>query len=446
MILEKCSETCGYAAAITAAVCLGSFGVPVKSEVVSRLDVDPLVMQTYKTAMCFLTSWLIIPMGEPIQFTKWGILSGLFWVPGGWAGIYGIRTAGLAVAVGTWSSVIVLTSFFWGIMVFEERVKSKLGACCACGTLIMGLIGMSIFSRAPTKKRDIDIEKLAGGKRRNKRRESETVGDEEDNEGVRKRIHSSQDLKAAISKKGPSKELKAAISKRGSAKIISSTERTKIEEVKATNEKRSAPSSLPLMALEMESLIDDNDKIIAPATPDNRNRKISLFDGQITLTKRRAGILASLFNGLWGGTNMIPLHFAAHDGYGGPSYVVSFACGSMLVTIAIWVMRFLYELHRHDGDAGKAYHALPSFYIRQMWFQGSLAGILYSGGNFMCIISVTYLGQGVGYSFTQASMLISGLWGIFRFKEIEGRDQILKWLSSASIAVTGILWLSYEHA
>lgn len=45
MILDKCDETCGYAAAITAAICLGSFGVPVKSEVVTRLDVDPLVVQ-----------------------------------------------------------------------------------------------------------------------------------------------------------------------------------------------------------------------------------------------------------------------------------------------------------------------------------------------------------------------------------------------------------------
>jgi hypothetical protein len=31
--------------AIAAAICLGSFGVPVKSEVVKRLDVDPLVVQ-----------------------------------------------------------------------------------------------------------------------------------------------------------------------------------------------------------------------------------------------------------------------------------------------------------------------------------------------------------------------------------------------------------------
>lgn len=96
-----------------------------------------------------------------------------------------------------------------------------------------------------------------------------------------------------------------------------------------------------------------------------------------------------------------------------------------IVTVALWIMRFLFEFYRHDFRIGMAYNSLPSFYIKQMWFQGCLSGILYSGGNFMCIISVTFLGQGVGYSFTQCSMLIS-LWGIYCFKEIEGRDRILK--------------------
>jgi len=64
MFTEKCDELCGYAAAIAAALSYGSFGVPVKSEVAKRLDVDPLVMQSYKSIMCFLCCWLIIPMGE----------------------------------------------------------------------------------------------------------------------------------------------------------------------------------------------------------------------------------------------------------------------------------------------------------------------------------------------------------------------------------------------
>jgi len=55
------------------------------------------------------------------------------------------------------------------------------------------------------------------------------------------------------------------------------------------------------------------------------------------------------------------------------------------------------------------------------------------------------LGEGVGYSVVQASMLVSGLWGIFYYKEIEGRETISKWFLSASITVLGILLLSYEH-
>jgi hypothetical protein len=157
------------------------------------------------------------------------------------------------------------------------------------------------------------------------------------------------------------------------------------------------------------------------------------------------GQLAAAFNGLWGGTNLIPLHFASKEGFGGPSYVVSFACGSMIVTIGLWVLRYLYEVYRLDGAVVKAFHALPSFYIRQMWFQGALSGMLYSLGNFMSILAVTFLGQGVGYSATQCSMLVSGLWGIFKFDEIKGRQMITGWFFSALTAVVGIVWLSLEH-
>ena len=379
---------------------------------------------------------------------------------GGWAGIYGIRSCGLAVAVGTWSSMIVLTSFLWGIFIFEEHVNSKLGASCACGTLILGLIGMSIYSRPQQQTKIKDIEKATDERghdrdRKKKIKSSAAVVDEDDLDGVRKRInpvertHSSQDLKqvASSNQTSSSADVKVPFSKRGGNKAKPPIPtKSKIEEVKAANEK--APSSsLPLTPLEMEALLDyDEDKLKVPSTPNNKSKRIIFFDGKLTLTKRQTGIIASLFNGLWGGTNMIPLHFAAHDGFGGPSYVISFAIGSLIVTIALWILRFAYQLYQFDGSVGKAYRSLPSFHIREMWFQGGLSGILYSGGNFMCIISVTYLGQGVGYSFTQASMLVSGLWGIFRFKEIEGRERIIKWLSSACIAVTGILWLSYEHA
>ena len=319
----------------------------------------------------------------------------------------------------------------WGIFVFEEHVHSIPSACGACATLISGLVGMSIFSRPQTKikrrrKEDIDDDHTTidddnnNGKDR-KRRISEdtstsTAVDEDDIEGnMRKRIQhsSSNDLQAPlITKQRTTGDSKA--SKRSGTKIKNSPTptKTKILEVKAANEK-AAPLSTSLSPLEMESLLldhEDKDKLKHPTTSNKKSISVTFFDGRVTLTRRQTGILASLFNGLWGGTNMIPLHYAAHSGYGGPSYVISFAIGSLLVTIILWIIRFAFELYRHEGNMSQAWSSLPSFYIKQMWFQGGLSGILYSGGNFMCIIAVTYLGQGVGFSFIQASMLISGLW------------------------------------
>lgn len=70
----------------------------------------------------------------------------MFWVPGATAGIYGVRNAGIAVAVGTWSSITVISSFIWGILIFHEGVKSVPRTVCAFVLLILGLIGMSKYA------------------------------------------------------------------------------------------------------------------------------------------------------------------------------------------------------------------------------------------------------------------------------------------------------------
>mmetsp|Transcript_40130 Transcript_40130/g.60763 ORF Transcript_40130/g.60763 Transcript_40130/m.60763 type:complete len:88 (-) Transcript_40130:45-308(-) len=87
----------------------------------------------------------------------------------------------------------------------------------------------------------------------------------------------------------------------------------------------------------------------------------------------------------------------------------------MIVTIWIWALRYLYNLDLMDYNFRDAYDMMPSFHVREMWLPGSLAGILYSIGNFGSIVAVSALGQGVGYSCTQLSMLVSGFWGIFFF-------------------------------
>lgn len=141
-------------------------------------------------------------------------------------------------------------------------------------------------------------------------------------------------------------------------------------------------------------------------------------------------------------------NFAHHNqraqGFYGAGYLISYSVGSMIITILLWCLRYSFHLYQLR-DFNKAFNALPSFHFRILIGPGSLAGFLYSLGNFCSIIAVTALGQGVGFSFVQTSMLFSGLWGIFYFREIQGAEMITKWMISSALTVIGILCLSYEH-
>lgn len=128
----------------------------------------------------------------------------------------------------------------------------------------------------------------------------------------------------------------------------------------------------------------------------------------------------------------------------GRGYVISFAIGASIVTLCLWLFRYLYYVGRSRSFT-KAFEALPSLHIPTLWLAGGTSGTLWSIGNFFSILSVEHLGEGVGYSVVQAAMLVSGLWGIFYFREITDSVAIMKWFVSAGLTISGILLLSYEH-
>ena len=112
--------------------------------------------------------------------------------------------------------------------------------------------------------------------------------------------------------------------------------------------------------------------------------------------------------------------------------------------ILAWVLRLFYNVHFFSGDVTRAYSTLPSFHFKQLHKPGFQAGLLWSIANFGSILSVASLGQGIGYSLIQGSMLVSGFWGIL-FGEIKGTERICKWLISSVVTVIGVVWLSLEH-
>lgn len=89
----------------------------------------------------------------------------------------------------------------------------------------------------------------------------------------------------------------------------------------------------------------------------------------------------------------------------------------------------------------KAYHALPSFHLKRTFVPGVTAGLLASSGTLCALIAVSALGQGIGGSFIQSSMLVSGLWGI-ALGEIKGARRITRWIVSSITTIAGVVCLS----
>ena len=419
-------EMCGWIAAFVSMLAFGSFGVPVKSKAAKAVNIDPLVMQSYKTGMCFVTSWLFLLIrGEKVTFTPWGIVSAIFWVPGGVATIYAIKTAGLAIGIGVGSSFIVLVSFSWGIFFFDEHVHSRFQACAAVACMLCGLGGMAYYS-APT------VAHAAHGDHTSRQQHRRT--DDAYYQPVRpedldflppdEAFESTADYTAMDMERAEDDEVDG-----GDGNVDGSN-----------NDDIGNPSpNGDEEEVMIESIEEDE------FGDENQVASVTLCGGYLKIQERILGILAALVvTGLWGGSMMVPMQFAPTDDKGLP-FLTSFAIGASLVTMFLWFVRYTYLWHKNNYSASRAYEALPSFHFRRFWPYGCTCGLLWSIGNFFSILAVENLGEGVGYSTSQASMLVSGVWGIFYFKEIEGAGAILKWNLAAAVTVLGILLLSYEH-
>jgi Transmembrane family, TMEM144 of transporters len=387
---EQCSEECGWIAAVVAALSYGTFGVPIKETV--SVDVHPLVLQSYKTATMFVFSWFIVYMGEAVTFTPWGLLSGLLWVCGGTGGIYAIRNAGMSIATGTWSSCMVIINFLVGIILFQEPVASVAGTFGAFVFLGIGLVGMSVYSAPNVQQTAASMESQDASLMSSKNEEDIMTGNNYQNDQEMQTISPvTRDLTGSnqvTSRLGPARSR--------------SVEGLDIA-VADTN------------GLEYNPLRDQIDPIDNSSYHHKKNR-ITLFRDissiGLGLTKRQLGIGGAVINGVLTGSSLIPIHYAKQQGFGGAAYMLSFATGALLANLMIFMVWFIVNLMFNQRDAGgilnftQAYDAMPPWHFRQLWAPGFAAGALLSIAMFGSILSVTYLGQGVGNSIVQSKILI----------------------------------------
>lgn len=418
---DRCTETCGWVAAFIAALAYGTFGVPIKETV--KIDVHPLILQSYKTFTMFVMSWGVILMGEKIRFTPWGILSGLLWVLGGTGGIYGIRNAGMSVAVGTWSSCMVVINFLVGIIVFREPVASVSSTFAAFFLLGLGLVGMSIYSApsASASASSTDSNNPLMGTEQTPEENMEPIVTVEQQNPTEQSIPTDDDPATARARH---------LRSRSSENLeVATDDYDPLRDPTGSTEPYDPSESHGLWR-------GDRSK------PEHIR---SGMNNHFGLTRRQLGILGAVINGVLTGSSLIPIHYAKRQGFGGATYMLSFATGALLSNLLIWALWFFGKLIQSGSSMPQTYESMPPCYFKQLWAPGFSAGVLLAIAMFGSIMSVTYLGQGVGNSIMQSKIFISGLWGIGWYKEVSGGITIAKWFLSASLTISGIMWLSYER-
>jgi Transmembrane family, TMEM144 of transporters len=354
-VFEECSDSCGWTAALIALFAAGTYGVPIK-ETHSLTDLNPFIFQSFKTMVFVITSLSVLQLGNvPCTFTPWGILSGLLWVLGGTGGVVAVRMAGLAVAVGTWASVMICVNFVWGILVFREPVANMQNTVSAFVLLGLGLVGMSKYGAPPPSSTTTTNESNEGD---DKLKRVDSCDDDANEE----QMESGDNDRANLIVKS-----KSVVLRRTGMK----SDETAVAEVLLDTSSRTATP--------ME--IDANTTTSSSAfNPESHVRVCGII-----LSKRAAGIMAALFNGLMSGSSLIPMHYAKRHGFGGANYIISYATGALLSNIGIWIIYYtvlVVRLYRKHGDdeiswkatLQKAAGSMPEWHFQQLWKPALAAG------------------------------------------------------------------------
>jgi len=136
----------GYIAVSISILAWGSFGSLMKTKKLQEINVDPMVFQCYMTISIFLSSFFILIYTREFKFTWYGVFGATLWTICSVSSVYGIQYLGLSVAQGTWSGLVIIVSFAWGLY-FGEEIKNPGLTALALGLLLLGIGGIAMANK-----------------------------------------------------------------------------------------------------------------------------------------------------------------------------------------------------------------------------------------------------------------------------------------------------------
>lgn len=150
-------ENIGILAALGAALAWGTYMVPFKISKSENLVAFQALM-----GVGILVSGLIfsIFVGYPLRLNAFGLLSGILWGIANAISLIAILNLGLSRAVPLMSSLVILSSFLWGVLIFNELPSGIINGFIGIGAIIFGAILVS--TTRDTKSQNIKKGLLVG--------------------------------------------------------------------------------------------------------------------------------------------------------------------------------------------------------------------------------------------------------------------------------------------
>jgi len=130
-------ENPGFLAAIGAAIAWGTFMVPFKIAKSDKLILFQAVM-----SVGILASGLILSviLGYPLRPNIYGFVAGILWAAANSIALTAIFNLGLSRAAPLVSSLVVISSFLWGALVFGEMPAGMIMGFAGIVLIVLGVI------------------------------------------------------------------------------------------------------------------------------------------------------------------------------------------------------------------------------------------------------------------------------------------------------------------
>ncbi|KAJ5068547.1 transmembrane protein [Anaeramoeba ignava] len=395
----------GWVSVILAILTFGSYGLPAKMKRIRKAKISQMVFQLPLSLIIFISSFLVLTYNK-WEFTYLGIVGPALWVPASCFALLAISKIGVSIGQSIWSAVTIGVSFVWGSILPGHTPKNQKLSIVFVIFLILGVSCFGFIK--PNQPDDEDDEDNKDNEDNEDNKDNKDNKDNEDNED-NKDDKDNKDNKDNEDNKD------------------------NIETIQSVNNIENNDNHERINIIEN---IDNDEN----SEEERRNLRNPRKRVQRNVSKKDfiIGILSAITCGLLNGSMMVPLSYVPSES-NGIIYIVSFGIGTIIVTpIVFFIFYFIGIIRNKCNPTKKPFLKLSDLKIKKAMIPGMISGIFWSLGNFFATYAtLSPLGMSQGFSLTQLAVVVAALWGIFVFKEISGKKNLIIF---SSVAITTLVF------